>query len=424
MSSTSQQQQVTTITSILEAEEHYLKIDDINDVEIKVWYRVWGNPAGIPVLFVHGGPGNCVAHYKDINADFFDRNDYYVVEVDQRGTGKSTPSVQDLTPVEDEVLGTINAGVRNMVYYRDISIQQMGADFEHVRKALGIENWLVFGGSWGSTLGLDYAVRYPKVCLGLIVRGIFLSIEEEMDDVFTGTAIRALATKLDDGRYQREFDVFFEVADREFRRCRASLGEGEGGAVMEFAGRPFQGTTAPNNNAATSTQLSPDDARGILQVYEHLIQKGNREAIWKFFVFECNLMEEDPSALLDPNKIDEADFAEAQSVSFFEARLFLRGVYESTKEEFDLLESVPRLTSGAGVPPEEHYRVPTWVVQGTGDVVCPDKYAEKLVERLESAGVLENSYFVDAGHKASSTGIHDKLVDVVKEFYESYKGKE
>jgi len=209
--------------------------------------------------------------------------------------------------------------------------------------------------------------------------------------------------------------LFFEVADREFRN---NLGE----ETMEFAGRPFQGTTSTKHpNAAT--QLSPNDARGILQVYEHLIRKGNREAIWKFFVFECNLMEEDPLALLDPEAINEDDFAEAQSVSFFEARLFLKGVYESTNEEFDLLESVPQLTNSVG-PPEDHHHVPTWVVQGTGDVVCPDKYAGKLVDKLKSANVLMNSYFVDAGHKASSTGIHDKLVDVVNEFYETYKGKE
>ena len=107
---------------------------------LKLWYQTWGNKEGIPVIFVHGGPGNCVADYAGVNANFFDKNKYFVVEVDQRGTGKSTPSVRD--------------DYRNMKYYMDITIDKMAADFELIRKGLNIEKWLVFGGSWGSTLGI------------------------------------------------------------------------------------------------------------------------------------------------------------------------------------------------------------------------------------------------------------------------------
>ena len=73
-------------------------------------------------MFVHGGPGNCVADYQDINAKFFDLNKFYVIEVDQRGTGRSKPSVRD--------------DWSNMQYYLDISIQQMSEDFEKLRKHL------------------------------------------------------------------------------------------------------------------------------------------------------------------------------------------------------------------------------------------------------------------------------------------------
>ena len=104
-----------------------------------LWYRTWGTPAGgTPVLFVHGGPGNCVADYANVNAKFFEPEKFFVVEIDQRGTGKSKPSVRD--------------GVGNMKRYLDITIAQMSADFESVREHLGIDKWLVFGGSWGSTL--------------------------------------------------------------------------------------------------------------------------------------------------------------------------------------------------------------------------------------------------------------------------------
>ena len=89
---------------------------------------------------VHGGPGNCVADYQDVNARFFEAERFFVVEVDQRGTGRSTPSVR-----EDHA---------HMRLYADISIAQMSADFEMLREHLGLERWLVFGGSWGSTLGV------------------------------------------------------------------------------------------------------------------------------------------------------------------------------------------------------------------------------------------------------------------------------
>ena len=94
-----------------------------------------------------------------------------MVEVDQRGTGSSQPSVRD--------------SHTHMQRYLDISIAQMSADFETARAHLGIERWLVFGGSWGSTLGLDYAERYPSRCLGLIVRGIYLNTKPEFDAIYS-----------------------------------------------------------------------------------------------------------------------------------------------------------------------------------------------------------------------------------------------
>lgn len=95
---------------------------DVGD-GIKLWYRTWGNSTGIPVLFVHGGPGNCVADYDGINEKFFNKEQYFVVEIDQRGTGNSLPSVRD--------------GHKNMPMYKDISITQMAADFEKIRQELG-----------------------------------------------------------------------------------------------------------------------------------------------------------------------------------------------------------------------------------------------------------------------------------------------
>ena len=120
-----------------------------------------GNPAGLPVVFVHGGPGG------GCNADsrrFFDPVRYRIVLFDQRGCGRSRPHAE-LT---------------------HNTTQALVADMEHIRTALGIERWLVFGGSWGSTLGLVYAETHPQRVLGLILRGIFLSTREELDWFYQG----------------------------------------------------------------------------------------------------------------------------------------------------------------------------------------------------------------------------------------------
>jgi len=378
---------MAAVRSVDAAEESFFAVDKKNGEDIKLWYRTWGNPAGIPVLFVHGGPGNCVADYD--NPAFFDADKFFVVEIDQRGTGKSLPSVRDQTKTSSGV----TQGVLNMKLYQDITIVQMSADFEKIREHLKIKKWLVFGGSWGSTLGLDYAERYPRSCIALIVRGIFLSIREELEAVFALEKIEELARNLRVDRYVKEFNIFFEYAKQEFERTKGS---------------------------ASKTPLDPHDYKKILYLYENMILQGDRMAIWKWYVYEVNLVEEDPSDWLDPETIDESKFEEAQSVAFFEARLFLNGVYELSRDQLDLLEDTKKLTETGGSAP---YHVPVWVVQGTGDAVCPDKFAHMLVDKLKNAGVLMAAHFVDAGHKASSDGIKKQLQVVVKEFYELYTKK-
>ena len=325
-----------------------------------VAYREWGNPAGTPVVFVHGGPGQCVADYNDGNARFFEESLFRVVEVDQRGTGQSQPSVRD--------------DYRHMAKYTDISIEQMSDDFELVRKALRVDKWLVFGGSWGSTLGLDYALTYPDVCLGLILRGIFLNTAAEMEAIYCRKAFSGNA------RRRAEFGTFFELAANEVARRQ-------------------------------EPPLSPDDAPRFVRVYEDLIRAGDREAIWRFYVFENNLIEEDAAKLLDPRTIVEADFAEAQSVSFFEARLFLKGTYEAPVELLGKRLEKLAADAAAGRP-----AVRTWVAQGTGDEICPEVFAQQLVAGLESARVPHTAYFFEAGHSAKSDGMAKMLRQCVDEF--------
>ena len=122
----------------------------------EMFWEISGNINGTPVVFIHGGPG---ARSMSIHHEFFDSNFWKAIFYDQRGCGKSKPSI-DIENNNTELL-----------------IE----DLEKLRKHLKIDKWLLFGGSWGSTLALCYAIKYPEKCLGLLLRGIFLGTKSEID---------------------------------------------------------------------------------------------------------------------------------------------------------------------------------------------------------------------------------------------------
>ena len=113
-----------------------------------------GNPAGVPVVFLHGGPGFT---WSGHNRRFCDPAHYRFVGLDQRGAWRSTP------------LGRLEAN----------STQHLVADLERIREALGIERWILFGGSWGSALALAYALAHRERCIALVLWGIYLGLESE-----------------------------------------------------------------------------------------------------------------------------------------------------------------------------------------------------------------------------------------------------
>lgn len=118
--------------------------------------RFAGNPHGIPVLFLHGGPGSGC---KPEHLAYFDLSRYWVFLMDQRGSGHSTP---------------VEALASN-------STLELMADIEALRQQFGIDQWLVFGGSWGSFLGLAYALHYPRHVSGLVLRSVCLGRQQEHD---------------------------------------------------------------------------------------------------------------------------------------------------------------------------------------------------------------------------------------------------
>jgi proline iminopeptidase len=124
-----------------------------------------GNPDGIPVLFLHGGPG---AGCEDYHRRFFDAERFRIILIDQRGAGRSTP-LAELT---------------------NNSTDRLVADIETLREFLGIDQWMLFGGSWGSTLSLVYAQAHPQRVTGMVLRGIFLCRPEDIHWFYQNGASR------------------------------------------------------------------------------------------------------------------------------------------------------------------------------------------------------------------------------------------
>ena len=130
----------------------HLQLDELHTM----YWEESGDPQGIPAVFLHGGPG---AGSTPGHRRFFDPQAYRIIVYDQRGAGRSRP------------LGEL----------KDNTTPHLIADLERLREHVGVERWLVFGGSWGSTLALAYAQEHPECCLGLVLRGIFLCRRSEID---------------------------------------------------------------------------------------------------------------------------------------------------------------------------------------------------------------------------------------------------
>jgi len=256
----------------------HLKVSDLHSI----YYEQVGNPQGKPIVFVHGGPGGGV---DPSMRRFFDPKKWRIILFDQRGCGKSLPFSE----------------------LKDNTTWDLVDDMEKLRKELKIEKWTVFGGSWGSTLALSYAISYPDNVKELILRGIFLLRKKEIDWF-----------------YQEGASYIFPDA---WDKYLAPIPQNE---RHDLVGAYFKRLTSPDKNVRS-------EAAKAWSIWEGSTSK----------------------LFLDPTFVERFGGDEfADAFARIECHYFVnKGFF---KEDSWILNNIDKIR-----------HIPAWIVQGRYDVVCP-----------------------------------------------------
>lgn len=226
--------------AILPSQTHRLQVDEVHELYVEES----GTREGIPVVFLHGGPG---ASCEPSHRRYFDPEQYRIVLFDQRGCGKSRPHAS----------------------LRDNTTQHLIDDLERIRTELNIDQWVVFGGSWGSTLALAYAEAHPDRVLGLILRGIFLCRQQDIDWFYQGGTARLFPEAWQDFLHPIPEDEQDNLVEAYYRRL---TGENEIERMSAAkAWSIWEGTTATlqPNRSVLDYFADPHLALSIARIESH-----------------------------------------------------------------------------------------------------------------------------------------------------------
>ena len=296
----------------------------LNVDEHQVYFEQCGNPNGKPAIFLHGGPGG--GGSEDVRR-FFNPDLYRIVVFDQRGCGRSKP----------------HGCLENNTTWDLVS------DIENLRNKLGIEKWLVFGGSWGSTLSLAYAQAHPGSVSEIVLRGIFLLRKEELHWFYQDGASRI---------FPEAWSGFLEIIDEDKR---------------------------DNLMSAYHKIFTSDDKQKRLNA---AIAWSRWEAATSSLSYKPSLVEE----------FSDPEFALA--FALIENHYFInKGWFET---ENQLIENIDKIRS-----------IPSVIVQGRYDVVCPMKTAWELSEAWPEAEMI---IAPSSGHTAFEKEITHALISATNEF--------
>jgi len=301
--------------------QHSLQVDHIHTLHLEEC----GNPQGMPILFVHGGPGG---GYSSSHRRFFDPQLYRIILFDQRGCGKSRP----------------HACLTNNTTAHLIE------DIEKIRRHLGIDQWVLFGGSWGSTLSLLYAQAYPERVLGMVLRGVFLCRDQDTHWF-----------------YQQGADRFFPDYWQDFM--------------------------AP----------IPEDQRDHLIEAYHEVLTGENEVArmraaeaWSVWEGRTSTLEADPELV---NHF--GDPFHALAMARIECHYFRHHAFIEENQILANCDSILQL--------------PTTIVHGRYDMVCPVNQAFELSAKLPDADLIICD---QAGHSAMELEITQQLIEATNEMFD------
>jgi proline iminopeptidase len=297
-----------------------LKVSDIHEI----YYELCGNLEGKPVFVLHGGPGARISPYY---RRFFNPDSYLIVLHDQRGCGKSRPLFE----------------------LRENTTPSLVGDIEKLRNHLELEKIILFGGSWGSTLGLAYAETYPKNVSGMVLRGIFTATKEETDHFFSG-GVRP----------------FFPET---YEKLKKIIGQ------------------EPSALAIYQKVKSKDPAERM--------KYSKAWTAYEIKLASLSFPDEEIERLINSNELANLVVSLALIESFYMAN----GCFF---EEGQLLRDAEKIKD-----------IPTILINGRYDMICPPINAYRLHKRLNNSklNIVER-----AGHSMNERLIEEALVRAMKEF--------
>lgn len=310
--------------------EYQLKVDSLH----QLYFASYGNQSGIPVITLHGGPGSGSAPYF---AQFFDPNLYHIIVADQRGSGLSTPK------------GEIQAN----------TTAHLIADLEMIRETLAISQWVVFGGSWGSTLALLYAEAYPHTVLGLILRGIFLARQHDLS-VFT-----------------RE-------------DCPAAL-------IHSTAWQCFKDDTQQLLRKANLEDKRIGDT--IYQIYYQLLTQADQSIAEKAAATLAAWEKRNSFLLMDENELNWSYSPDGINMGKMEAYYFENQCFIRPNQ---ILEEIGHLKG-----------IQIYIIQGIYDLICPSYQANELESALRTINAQQElivRYNTLAGHSQKEAATRHALI--------------
>jgi proline iminopeptidase len=294
----------------------FLAVDDTHNL----YWEQSGNPDGVPIVLLHGGPG---AGATPTHRRFFDPAHYRIIIFDQRGAGRSTP------------LGCT----------QDNTLPHLVDDIEKLRTRLNIERWHIFGGSWGSTLAMAYAAAHPKRCISLILRGIFLMEADEVEWFLYGMRM-----------------IFPEA----WERFVSIIPEHERGDLLNAYYKRLNGDDkVAQMEAALRWALYEGSCASLLPHHETLTSDDQRNHALALALLECHYFKHN---VIPPDQ--------------------------------SLMKSIPVLRN-----------IPTTIVHGRYDVICPIRKAYDLHLLWPEADYV---VVPDGGHSAMDPAIRSRLIEAVE----------